>query len=729
MKSTICKVFILSLVFYLAGCYEKQRIWVLEGPESPPKILSHDLSLEIDPTNHTLKATDQFQTQGSKGGQFFFFLNKNLSIESLALEGTGVIFETADTFNVRDYEKVVDEGVIEAYGRARLITFPLPQSGDSSFSVTVAYRGIIYDTLGVARFSRGEVADQTTGLIGDEGVYLSPDGFWYPKVPESFSTFKVTSLTPVDFETVTQGKRILHQLQGDKLRTVWEAVHPSDGLYFIAGRYEVTREDHNGVMVYAFFFPEERELVPQYIGAVKRYLDMYSRMLGPYPYAKFAVVENFFPTGYGMPSYTLLGRAVIRLPFIVYTSLGHEVLHNWWGNSVFVNYATGNWCEGLTTYLADYYYKEQQSPEAAEGYRKGLLKDYYSYVNPDNDFPLIQFRERTTPATRAVGYGKAAMVFHMMRKMIGDQNFFLALKNIVREKSWQKASWADFQRVFEEQAGEDFSWFFRQWVTEGGAPTLVLKKVDYVQLGGVNQFNIHLTQEGKFYRLLVPIRLTTESGSVDTAVWHDGGVKVITLETKGKPISLEIDPDFDIFRRLDRGEIAPTLSLVLGDKNQLIILPTGTTEEKKQAYAGIAGRLGRTGEAVVVPDTGVTEDQLRGNSFLLLGGPWENRVVDALGPPSYDFALTVKGYSLVGREYKDGDFSVMVARYNPWNPDKGVVIYAGLSPAGISAAGGKLIHYGKYSYLAFDGGKNVAKGIWRVTESPLVYRFKPGSEN
>ena len=55
-----------------------------------------------------------------------------------------------------------------------------------------------------------------------------------------------------------------------------------------------------------------------------------------------------------MPSFTLLGAKVIRLPFIVSSSYPHEILHNWWGNGVFVDVQQGNWCEGLTAYLADH---------------------------------------------------------------------------------------------------------------------------------------------------------------------------------------------------------------------------------------------------------------------------------------------------------------------------------------------------------------------------------------
>ena len=70
---------------------------------------------------------------------------------------------------------------------------------------------------------------------------------------------------------------------------------------------------------------------------------MYRQLIGPYPYGKFALVENFWETGYGMASFTLLGPQVIRFPFILNSSYPHEILHNWWGNSVFVDYASGNW--------------------------------------------------------------------------------------------------------------------------------------------------------------------------------------------------------------------------------------------------------------------------------------------------------------------------------------------------------------------------------------------------
>jgi aminopeptidase N len=103
-----------------------------------------------------------------------------------------------------------------------------------------------------------------------------------------------------------------------------------------------------------FLRQPDEQLAGRYLEATARYLAMYEKLLGPYPYGKFALVENFWETGYGMPSFTLLGPRVLRLPFILHSSYPHEILHNWWGNGVFPDYGQGNWAEGLTAYLADH---------------------------------------------------------------------------------------------------------------------------------------------------------------------------------------------------------------------------------------------------------------------------------------------------------------------------------------------------------------------------------------
>jgi hypothetical protein len=279
------------------------------------------------------------------------------------------------------------------------------------------FAGTLHESTEGVVFSRENVGREIEATVGEEGVYLSSGARWLPTVAGALVTTRLTIDTPLGWEPVTNGVCRAREERDGRLITVWEEANPVDGVALVAGRYTVRREAVAGasgpVEISVWLLRDDPKLAATYLERTRAYLAMYEEMIGPYPFGKFATVENWFPTGYGFPSWTLLGGAVMRLPFIPTTSFGHEVCHNWWGNSVYVAEAGGNWCEGLTTYCADYHYKELESPASAREYRRNLLKDYAAYVrDPGKDAPLAQFRARHSGATRAVGYGKAMMVFH-----------------------------------------------------------------------------------------------------------------------------------------------------------------------------------------------------------------------------------------------------------------------------------------------------------------------------
>jgi hypothetical protein len=63
---------------------------------------------------------------------------------------------------------------------------------------------------------------------------------------------------------------------------------------------------------------------------------------------------------------------------------------------------------------------------------------------------------------------------------------------------------------------------------------------------------------------------------------------------------------------------------------------------------------------------------------------------------------------------------VLTARH-PGNVEKAVGLLLADSVAALPALGRKLPHYGKYSYLGFEGNDatNFAKGQWQESDSPL----------
>lgn len=208
----------------------------------------------------------------------------------------------------------------------------------------------------------GPSAGMPDGIIDKENVFLM--GGWYP-VPQGMTQYTLSVTLPRDFTAVSEAERI-EVAHSDNLSThLFHFDYPLDGLHLAASsNYRVKKDRYNDIVIESYFFREDAALADTYIEHAKQYLELYETLLTPYPYKRFAIVENILPTGYALPTFTLLGREVVRLPFIVKTSLAHEILHQWFGNYVYIDHAHGNWAEGLTSYLSDYFLEENRGAAA-----------------------------------------------------------------------------------------------------------------------------------------------------------------------------------------------------------------------------------------------------------------------------------------------------------------------------------------------------------------------------
>ena len=303
--------------------------------------------------------------------------------------------------------------------------------------MTVTYAVRFDDPVPVMPANADNPGYGVSGTITPAGTLLLDGAGWYPYLDADRTTYRLRVEAPAGTVAVTAGRSLGHMTDGDRTVSTWEVDYPVRGLSLSAARYQVREKTVGRLTAATYLLPESADLSDQYLEATVRYLQFYEELFGPYPFEKFAVVENFFPTGYGFPSYTLLGSRVLRLPFIIDTSLGHEIAHCWWGNGVYVDDSSGNWSEGLTTYVADYLYKERKSPEAAREYRQQILRNYATLVNPGNDFPISRFQSRNSPLTKTIGYDKCAMVFHMLRRRLGEEVFWGSLRDIYQGLPFQ----------------------------------------------------------------------------------------------------------------------------------------------------------------------------------------------------------------------------------------------------------------------------------------------------
>lgn len=521
-------------------------------------------------------------------------------------------------------------------------------------------------------------------LISRDGISLT--GGWYPFV-SGLAHYRLTAILPKGFEGISEADEIIEKEQTDESRSfTFLFPHPREGISLVAGAFVVEQERFADIDIYTYFFPEDAALAETYRTATQKYIDLYQNMIGAFPFRRFSIVENILPTGYALPTFTLLGKDVVKLPFIVHTSLGHEILHQWLGNSVYVDDESGNWSEGLTTYLADHNYKEQEG--LGWEYRKELLTSFQNYVTEENDFPLSDFSYRKNRASRAVGYGKTAMIFHMLKNLIGEDHFMQALKSFIKQNQFRFASWDDLQHAFEAASNTELNWFFSQWIERPGIPEIGIEDVSLAFRDSRKVLSAKVLQKGPGYRLYVPVTVLMEDGEITSIYTIDDESVTIEFEIDGDPVALIVDSHYDLFRKLSQKELPPVISGVLGDSNRLFVIPEGKDED--YAFAG-----------ALFEEMGFTKTSERALSY-------EDIKDASLIIPGKDTKLAKELFGTV--IIPDDDFWFSVKR-NPYNPEKEIALMSASSPSDIDSYAGKITHYGKYSTIIFDNGRTIKKQI------------------
>lgn len=673
----------------------------------------YQIAATLAPDTHELSADVTLEFPASAAGTRVEFLlaaplaivSSQPAVRELPAKGAGAGFTGING----------SSAALSGSGRARRWQAQLP-AGERI--LTLRYRGRMdfgFDTP-EQEYARG--FSETAGTLGPKGVYLAGSSLWYPWLGDTLFTFDVTARAPEGWMLVSPGAGTARDAGG---AAHWVSKDAIDELHLVGGPLQRYLRSAGAVEAQVYLHEADAALAAKYLEATSRYLEMYRTLIGPYPYGKFALVENFWETGYGMPSFTLLGPQIIRFPFIITSSYPHEILHNWWGNSVFVDYASGNWCEGLTAYLADHLLKEQAG-QGAE-YRRDTLKKYRDFVGEAHDFPLTEFRSRHSPSTEAVGYGKALMLFHMVRQQVGDDAYRRGLQRFYRDQRGTRASFDDLRRAHEASSDVKLQAMFQQWVARSGAPDLRVLDATVRRdgAGWIVSGRLHQQQKAAPFALSVPLRVQTAAGFIERRIDMSARDRTFDIPLAAEPLALQVDPDFDLFRLLDQRETAPSLGQVFGDKAVVAVLPASATPAQRAAYLAMLDAWKSPVTKVTVTSDRDLRQLPRDASLWVFGR--DNRWLPQLfgDDPALGFARDGTGVQLGAERAEYAGNSIVVVRRNPAN-NAHAAAWIAVDP--LAAAPGlarKLPHYGKYSWLGFAGDEpaNKVKGEWPASDSPL----------
>ena len=570
-------------------------------------------------------------------------------------------------------------------------------NGQRETSVTIKYSlmlpesnkpGVMADMSGRADWSGSS-----------SGAFLPGSRIWYPFFNKA-STTHLTVKTTRGLLAIAPGLQTEQREQDSYQFSVFDMPQPIVGIDLMIGTWVVNKKMMSGlnkeITIQTYFNEGNSDLSEEYLTLCERYIHFYEKLIGPYPYSSFTVVSSPFPTGLGMPSLTYLSEKILKYPFIKNRSLPHEIVHNWWGNGIQPTHTSGNWSEGLTTYLADYWQAELTNEELAKEIRYGWLRDYASISNED-ERSLHNFTSRYHTASSTIGYGKSSMVFHMLRNLIGDSQFINCLQEFWLQHQFDSAGFHDIRDTCQKHTSIDLTKFFDSWIPSVGAPRISIELGNDVS----SKPQLSASQNGGWIFVLdVEISSQEETHSL-TSLITDRSTKLNLPDIKRNSLLVKVDPDFNVWRELYPHERVSTLRDFVVAKHPIYI----------QLNPNI-----------------IDGSELISSHFL------EHRIKEKyryeFNNPENDITIVLGGvHEIIERLNKSGasiDFDelaskvdsefLMVSTHISNTPTLLIGVSASMTEEKLAMLIRRSRHYGKHSWLSVSKTGKTHKGQWSIKE-------------
>ncbi|MEI6244883.1 MAG: M1 family aminopeptidase, partial [Acidobacteriota bacterium] len=152
--------------------------------------------------------------------------------------------------------------------------------------------------------------------------------------------------------------------------------------------------------------------------------------------------------------------------------------------------------------------------------------------------------EATVSPNNQLVYQKGAWTLHMLRDLIGTEPFWRGIRLYYQRHMNGTASTDDLRRAMEAVSGQDLSWFFRQWLTRSGSPSIdaswsydaAAKKVRVI---------VRQTQSAEPFRFSIGIGVAAAAGALPVVRAYPVTARETTIEVPAEtaPASVSLDPN------------------------------------------------------------------------------------------------------------------------------------------------------------------------------------------
>ena len=462
--------------------------------------------------------------------------------DTLALDFTGLAVEAVG----RDGEAMPFRHLD---GRL-LVQVPAGLSVSDTLRVDVTYSGHPDDGLILGRNIHG----QPTAFADN---WPNRARFWFPSIdhPSDKATVRFTVNAGADRQVVSNGS------PGDDnapAAWVWETHEPIPTYTMVIGAADFAVEEIGTVCigseprrcttVSTWLFPPDTAAAAASFRRSDEMVAFYNRLVAPFPYTKLAHVQSSTRFG-GMENVSAIfyPEDALSAGLDIESTVAHETAHQWFGNAVTEADWNHLWLsEGFATYFGALFFEHADGPVRFREMMASAREDYLT--SGAVDLPMVDPSQRNLFALlNANNYDKGAWVLHMLRRLMGDDDFFEGIRAYYREHEHGTALTEDLRRALEGASGRNLGRFFEQWVYSPGYPDLHVEWEWNGEAGVVN-LRIDQTQPRAWPTFEVPVAVefATPTGAVRHHLNLEGKRTEVALEVPVAPSAVVVDPEGDL---------------------------------------------------------------------------------------------------------------------------------------------------------------------------------------
>ncbi|MGZ5282260.1 MAG: M1 family aminopeptidase [Bacteroidia bacterium] len=381
---------------------------------------------------------------------------------------------------------------------------------------------------------------------------------WFPTIDEPNQKFTQEIYLTVDtsLETLSNGALVYSNFNKDGTRTdFWQQKQPHSAyLSMIAvGDWHIEKDNWRDSIPVEYYVEHDYAPYAKLIfGKTPEMMEFYSKLLGiDYPWEKYSqvVVREFVSGAMENTTATVHFEPVQHddrehLDETYESIIAHELFHHWFGDMVTAE-AWGDLAlnESLATY-GERLWEEYKYGKDAAAY--GRLQDLDAYLGETiytreaiinhyyNDAEELFDRHR---------YEKGGLVLHMLRTILGDEVFYKALHNYLKDNAFKTVEIHQLRIAFEEASGQDLNWFFDQWFLKAGHPSLVIKQ-QYNKSKNTLVLHVEQTQKGKnipLFKMPVEVHIYLPGKMLSHKIWLGKSKDSFSFSVPQAPLLVNFD--------------------------------------------------------------------------------------------------------------------------------------------------------------------------------------------